>query len=79
MMNPMITKEVRNCSSAIDIYVFETLSDAAQAAVNVPDPGKIKLRKADTKATGLVTFGTLVTCSHTYLSESSKTATLFFI
>ena len=64
-IQPTRTKAVRNWISAITSCVLETVSELAQAAIMVPNPGISKLRTADTIATGFETYGTLDTSSHT--------------
>ena len=77
-IHPTSNHDVRNCSNPIDSYTFETFSGAEHAATKVPNPGKKTFKTAATTATGLLTLGTFVTKSHTYLSTSSSTITLFY-
>ena len=75
---PINNQEVKNQSNPTTSWTFETVSDDAHAAIIVPNPGIITLTTADPIAIGLETDGTLVTKSHTCLSTSSTTKTLFY-
>jgi hypothetical protein len=77
MKKPIKNGAVSNYIKATHIYVFDTLSCAAHAAIRVPDPGMIRFKIAEIMATGLLTFGTSYIKAHTILSVSSTAITLF--
>ena len=71
-IHPMIAKVVKNYMKPTASCVLETywLCDA-QAAIPVPQPGRMTLRKAQTYATGCETVGTSSRYDQTRLSYSS--------
>ena len=76
--HPINNHEVKNQSKPTASWTFETVSGDAHAAIIVPKPGIITFTTADPIAIGLETDGTFVTKSHTCLSTSSTTKTLFY-